>query len=139
MAKGDKYAYQSAPYDEKQVGRYVEEELRRVEAALDWTWRDVQSPAFTASLTIDCAKGTIIKVGTLTGNVTINAPLNPEQRLTLIFMFRQDATGSRTITWDAVFRTSANPTGGISQVASVMFSYDGTNWIQTGGPLVWIT
>lgn len=39
----------------------------------------------------------------LTGNVTINAPTNPQNGQTIQILIRQDATGSRTVTWNAVF------------------------------------
>ncbi len=106
---------------------------------LAWTNNDlIQSPAYAASLTIDPNQGQIINVGTLTGNITINAPSNPQvgQRLTL--NYTQDATGARTVTYASVFLASTLSAGTAGQKASQNFIYDGTNWIQSGGALTWV-
>lgn len=65
----------------------------------------VSSISYAASITPDLTAGNIFAVGTLTGNITINAPtgtLTDGKRIT--FRLNQDATGGRTITWNAVFR-----------------------------------
>jgi hypothetical protein len=56
----------------------------------------------------DGALGERVIVEVLTGNLTINAPTNPRTGAMLTFAFIQDATGGRTITWNAVFKKAAD-------------------------------
>lgn len=95
-----------------------------------------QVVAFAASLTIDANQGGRVIVGALTANITINAPTNPSKGQILDLVFLQDATGGRTFTWNGVFRKAADGAGTANQKGAVAFMYDGTDWIQTGGALV---
>lgn len=97
----------------------------------------VQVIAYAASITPDAAAGERVIVGTLTGGLTINAPSNPVAGAALEFAFAQDATGGRAITWNAAFKKAADGAGTASQRGATRFIYDGTNWLQTGGALVW--
>ena len=69
----------------------------------------------------------------LTGNITIAAASTNYtvrgQRLR--FIFTQDATGSRTVTWNAQYLTTWQPSTTASSVSVIEFVCDGTNWIQT--------
>jgi uncharacterized protein DUF2793 len=56
--------------------------------------------AYAASITPDGALGERVIVGTLTGNLTINAPTNPRTGVMLVFTVAQDAIGGRSITWN---------------------------------------
>ena len=73
---------------------------------------------------------------TLTGNITIAAPTGDKidgEKIT--FILQQDATGSRTVTWNAVFTTAYSDTGfAANTVSSVEFTYDSdlVKWVQTG-------
>lgn len=92
-----------------------------------------QSIAYAASITPDLTAGNIFAVGTLTGNITINAPtgtLTDGKRIT--FRLNQDATGGRTMTWNAVFRFGIDLTSGdLSTTPSVenriVFQYNSTS------------
>lgn len=55
-----------------------------------------------ATITIDAARGSYHRV-TLAGNRTMAAPINPGDGQRMIVEVIQDATGSRTLTWNAVF------------------------------------
>jgi hypothetical protein len=49
-------------------------------------------------------------------------------------MFTQDATGTRAITWNAIYKKSTtllDAGGGASTRGSITFTWDGTNWIET--------
>lgn len=91
-----------------------------------------------ATITADAYLGTIFKV-TLGGNRTIGAPTNPLDGKQIIFKFKQDATGNRTITWNSIFRFSTDlPTVTLSTPVGVTdmvaFIYDATDvkWDCTG-------
>jgi hypothetical protein len=59
-----------------------------------------QAPAFAASFTPDLSLGTIIRLGAMTANLTVNTPTNPGpagQEVTFVLL--QDGTGTRTITY----------------------------------------
>lgn len=69
----------------------------------------VQDPyqivAYQASLTLDVNALTSFKVEIeLTGNMTLNAPLNPADGKNLKFRFVQDSLGARILTLDPIFR-----------------------------------
>jgi hypothetical protein len=100
------------------------------------------SPAFNASFTPNWRDGRTTNVGTLTAAITINAPAsNPGYTSTipsgtqLTLLLTQDATGGRAITWNAIFLRSGNLASGSAatsgQRASISFTYDGTNWVET--------
>lgn len=55
-----------------------------------------------ATITIDATLSNVFQV-TLGGNRTFAAPTTPLNAQTVNVLIRQDATGSRTITWDAAF------------------------------------
>lgn len=59
-----------------------------------------------ATITIDASKGSVFDV-TLGGNRTIAAPTNGIDGERITLRIRQDATGSRTVTWNAVFHFGA--------------------------------
>jgi hypothetical protein len=98
-----------------------------------------QSIAYAATITPDGALGERVIVGALTGNLTINAPTNPRTGAMLVFGFTQDATGGRTLTWNAVFKKAADGAGTANQKGATSFVYDGANWVQVGGALEWLS
>ena len=61
------------------------------------------------TITTDASAGTIFTV-TLAGNRTLAAPTNPVDGMKRIWRFKQDATGSRTITLNAIFRLGTDIT-----------------------------
>lgn len=71
-----------------------------------------------------------IKTITLTGNPTIAAPYQAATGQEMTFIFTQDATGGRTVTWNSIFKVNWTPvtTGGAKN--AITFVYDGTNWVQ---------
>ena len=93
---------------------------------------------FGATITPDISLGTSVVIATLTGNTTIAAPLNPVIGKIITFNYTGNATPGWAITYNAVFKTSAVPVSTASGKATHRFSYDGTNWVQVGGPLVWL-
>lgn len=96
-----------------------------------------QPVAYAATITPDPHRGEIITVGEMTGNITMNAPVNPQQGQRVTFNFLQDTTATRTITWNASFLKAADGAGGANEAASTTFSYNGSDWIQQGGALTW--
>ena len=101
---------------------------------------DLQSIAYAASITPNSRLGSHVLVGALTGNITINAPTNPVNQRRMTYSFVQDATGTRTITLNAVFRGITGnviAAGTASQKLAVSFIYDGAAWLLDGGTPVW--
>lgn len=65
-----------------------------------------------ATITTNAALANVFTV-TLAGNRTMAAPTNPANGQKIIYRIKQDATGTRTLTWNAVFRFGTdvlNPT-----------------------------
>jgi len=60
--------------------------------------------AYASSITPDISAYSIFNVGTLTGNIIINAPTGtPTDNTKLLFRFVQNGTGGWTYTWNSVF------------------------------------
>lgn len=100
------------------------------------TNKTVTNPAHTdqtvtdaATVNWNCDSGGIGTV-TLAGNRTIAAPTNLKKG-TYILHVKQDATGSRTVTWNAVFKWPGGTAPTLSTAASahdiITFVCDGTN------------
>lgn len=91
-----------------------------------------QNISYSASITPDPFVGATVFVGTLTGNITVNNPSQGVTGTVIRFVFTQDGTGGRTITWGAAYKTKSNPLHfAANQTFSVEFVYNGTDWIQT--------
>jgi hypothetical protein len=100
----------------------------------------VLAPAYAATVTPDPDGGgeTVVNVGALTGNVTIGAVANPMPGQRLFFLFTQDGTGGRTVTWNAAYKHSWSDTGNTAGLrASITMVYDGTGWVQVGAQRAW--
>ena len=71
----------------------------------------VQTVTFNATETfIDCTKGSQFEL-TLTGNVAALSAINPQDRQVISIRLIQDATGSRTVTWNSwVWHSGTAPT-----------------------------
>lgn len=93
---------------------------------------------FAATVTPNVHAGGNAIVGTLTGNITIAAPLNPSIGKVITFNYVSDATAGRTITYDPVFKRTAVPASTAGGKANHTFTYDGTHWVESGSPLVWL-
>lgn len=98
---------------------------------------DIQSVAYAAAIDTDALAGQVVIVGQLTGNITVNAPTNPSVGAKLTYVFEQDGTGSRVVTWNAVFNTPTDSGGAAGETGAVTFVYNGTSWVQVGGALAW--
>lgn len=95
-----------------------------------------QSVAYAATVTTTVSKAkTTVIVGTLTGNITIAAPIGARTGMELSYMFTQDGVGGRTVTWNAVFAASANSGSTAAHKACTTFKYDGTRWVQDAGAM----
>lgn len=81
------------------------------------------------AITISLANGTV-QLLTLTGNATITMPAAAAGK-SFVLMLKQDATGSRSVTWSTVVWPAATaPTITATANKMDMFSFfsDGTNW-----------
>lgn len=98
--------------------------------------------ALTDAATISWNAGTIQNATvTLGGNRTMAAPTNQIAGATYTLRVIQDATGSRTLTWNAAFKSAANsanafaPTLSTAAASSTVLTFisDGTNMLGFGG------
>jgi len=83
-----------------------------------------------ASIATDAGIGNVFTV-TLAGNRTMAAPSNLVNGATYIWVVKQDATGSRTLSWNAVFKWPAGTAPTLSTAANsvdiISGVSDGTN------------
>lgn len=99
---------------------------------------DVQTIAWATPITPDALAGEVVDLGAIAAALTVNAPTNPFLGARLTFLFLQNGTGNFAITWNAAFKKSTDPTAGSpNQQGTISFIYDGANWVQTGGALIW--
>jgi hypothetical protein len=90
-----------------------------------------ESPAYTATYQPDPSLGPV-KFMTLTGNVSVVNPVSGSQGYQLIFFWTQDASGSRTVTYDSnwykVGGAPAFSTTASTVTIDSFFSPDGIIW-----------
>ena len=66
-------------------------------------WAEHDEPAISAStITVNCDNANQF-YAVLTENVTMAAPANPYDGQKIQIILKQDATGGRTVTWNAIF------------------------------------
>ena len=83
----------------------------------------------STAITLDLANGTV-QIITLTGNATITMPTATSGKSFIMYL-KQDATGSRTVTWSTVKwagGTAPTITSTASRQDILSFFADGTNW-----------
>lgn len=86
--------------------------------------------AYVAAYTPDPYEATNHAIAALTGNITINAPANAHLGCELRVVLTQDATGGRTVTWNAAFNASnITVKTGAKAVTVATFVYNGTEWV----------
>lgn len=92
---------------------------------------EVATANTSTAYTVDLTNGSI-QILTLTGNCTFTFPTATAGR-SFVMILKQDATGSRTVTWPAAVKWPDNATPTITATASksdkYVFTADGTNWI----------
>lgn len=88
--------------------------------------------AYAAEVTPDPYAGTVCSIAALTGNVVIKAPANAHKGCPLTIILLQDATGGRTVTWNAAFNSSKILVNTAANGLTVLeFFYDGATWQYT--------
>ena len=91
--------------------------------------RPVQAPSHSATPTFDLSQGNVIKPGALTANVTSITVNNAVSGVRYTFIWCQDATGGRTVTYPGSFVNAVQPSPTASTCTEQTFTYDGTNFI----------
>ena len=73
---------------------------------------------------------------TLAGNRTLNAPTSGTTGQFISILVIQDSTGSRTLTWNAVYEFASDTAPTLTTTANLgdvfVFRYNGTKWIEVG-------
>ena len=88
-----------------------------------------------ATVTWDASTQDLCKL-TLGGNRTLAAPTNNTTGQFISILVIQDGTGSRTLTWNAVFEFAADTAPTLTTTASkgdvFVFRYNGSKWLEVG-------
>ena len=88
-----------------------------------------------ATVTWDASTQDVCKV-TLAGNRTLAAPTNGTTGQFISILVIQDGTGSRTITWNAVYEFASDTAPTLTTTANLgdvfIFRYNGAKWIEVG-------
>ena len=88
-----------------------------------------------ATVTWDASTQDVCKV-TLAGNRTLAAPTNGTTGQFISILVIQDGTGSRTITWNAVYEFASDTAPTLTTTAAkgdvFVFRYNGSKWIEVG-------
>jgi hypothetical protein len=73
---------------------------------------------------------------TLAGNRTLNAPTNPTTGQFITILIIQDGTGSRTVTFNAIYEFKDDTAPTLTTTASkgdvFVFRYNGSKWLEMG-------
>tara|TARA_R100001510_G_C7637240_1_gene195194 strand:+ start:70 stop:474 length:405 start_codon:yes stop_codon:yes gene_type:complete len=73
---------------------------------------------------------------TLAGNRTLNAPTNSTTGQFISILIIQDGTGSRTLTFNAVYEFASDTAPTLTTTANLgdvfVFRYNGSKWIEVG-------
>ena len=88
-----------------------------------------------ATVTWDASTQDVCKL-TLGGNRTLAAPTNNTTGEFISILVIQDGTGSRTLTWNAVFEFASDTAPTLTTTASLgdvfVFRYNGSKWLEVG-------
>ena len=88
-----------------------------------------------ATITWDASTQDVCKL-TLGGNRTMAAPTNNTTGQFISILVIQDGTGSRTLTWNAVFEFASDTAPTLTTTASLgdifVFRYNGSKWLEVG-------
>ena len=88
-----------------------------------------------ATVTWDASTQDVCKL-TLGGNRTLAAPTNSTTGQFISILVIQDGTGSRTLTWNAVFEFKDDTAPTLTTTASLgdvfVFRYNGSKWLEVG-------
>jgi len=88
-----------------------------------------------ATITWDAETQDVAKV-TLAGNRTLSAPTNGTNGQFISILVIQDVTGSRTLTWNAVYEFKDDTAPTLTTTASkgdvFVFRYNGSKWLEMG-------
>ena len=88
-----------------------------------------------ATITWDAVSQDVCKVE-LGGNRTLAAPTNGTAGQFISILVQQDSTGSRTLTWNAVYEFKDDTAPTLTTTASkgdvFVFRYNGTKWLEMG-------
>ena len=88
-----------------------------------------------ATVTWDASIQDVCKL-TLGGNRTLAAPTNNTTGQFISILVIQDGTGSRTLTWNAVFEFASDTAPTLTTTASLgdvfVFRYNGSKWLEVG-------
>ena len=88
-----------------------------------------------ATVTWDASTQDVCKL-TLGGNRTLAAPTNNTTGQFISILVIQDGTGSRTLTWNAVFEFAADTAPTLTTTANkgdvFVFRYNGSKWLEVG-------
>ena len=88
-----------------------------------------------ATVTWDASTQDVCKL-TLGGNRTLAAPTNSTTGQFISILVIQDGTGSRTLTWNAVFEFASDTAPTLTTTANLgdvfVFRYNGSKWLEVG-------
>lgn len=96
--------------------------------------RAIYALADAASIALDASLGEVFSV-TLGGNRTLATPSNAQSGKVIRVIVKQDATGSRTLAYEGIYKWAGigNPTPTINatpnSISVLQFIYNGTNWL----------
>ena len=88
-----------------------------------------------ATVTWDASTQDVCKL-TLGGNRTLAAPTNNSTGQFISILVIQDGTGSRTLTWNAVYEFASDTAPTLTTTANLgdvfVFRYNGSKWLEVG-------
>ena len=88
-----------------------------------------------STITWDASTQEVCKV-TLGGNRTLAAPTNATNAQFISIVIIQDGTGSRVITWNAIYEFTADTAPTLTTTAAkgdmFVFRYNGAKWLEVG-------
>ena len=88
-----------------------------------------------STISWDASTQDVCKV-TLGGNRTMAAPTNNTTGQFISILVIQDGTGSRTLTWNAVFEFASDTAPTLTTTANLgdvfVFRYNGSKWLEVG-------
>jgi hypothetical protein len=99
-------------------------------SGLAGTWQTI---SYASSITPDLSNGCFIRVGQLTGNITVQNPTHTSNGMIMLIKFNNNSQGAKTITWGSEFTNVPYTSISQSKQAIVMFiRVDTGAWNQVG-------